>query len=286
MHALDLPPPPSSSLISIQGFGTRPPIFAVSGIGGNVVGLSELARALGGGQPLFGLQSKALDGDELPLDTIEAIAETYIEECAEIQHGPYVLLGICFGANVAIEMAHHLNDRNRAPALVIVLDPSFEEDGDSTTMATSKIPTKLGFVIERLRGLSDAYRAQSGVERRAWLREKRATLIRKIRHRNLLHGNRLEFKQFRVRAANLAAAERYRPRPYEGPMHAILTRDRPVDSRVEPRMKWIELVQRKITPVRVPGYDTGDVLSNHAHALASQIKQQIDAILEESSDPG
>ncbi len=284
MQALELPPPPDSALIRIQSFGSLPPIFAVSGIDGNVVGLSDLARVLGRGQPLFGLQSKALYSDDLALDTIEAIADAYIEECSEMLSEPYVLLGICFGADVVLEMAHRLSEQNRAPALVVVLDPSVEEvvkeDGESVPVATPKMPTKLSFLAERLRLMRDVYRAKSGVERLHWLREKCVTVFRKIRHGDLLDGNHLEFKQLRVRTANLAAAQHYKLRHYSGPISVLITRDRQINSKVDPRATWIERVQHEISAVPVPGRDTGDALRAHVYELASQIRKQTDAVLE------
>ena len=283
MQVLELPPVPESSLVSIQGFGDRPPIVAISGIGGNVVGLSSVARALGQDQPLFGLQPAALGTDDLPPTTIEAIAEAFIAEFEPIQHGAFVLLGICFGANVAIEMAHQLKARNRAPALVVVLDPSFEVVSESAAIAAPQMPSTLGFVTERVRLLLQTYRETDGEQRRVWLREKSMALIRKIRHRDLLHGNHQELRQQRVEAANIYAAKRYRPRPYGGAMHTMITRDRPVDCRADPRITWLELMKRETCPVRIPGRDTGDALSNHAVALADQLRRWIDAIVDEAA---
>ncbi len=285
MAALELPPAPSSSLISIQGFGNRPPIIAISGIGGNVVGLANVARVLGHDQPFFGLQSKALEGDQLPINTIEAIAEEYIAECAQQRRGPYVLLGVCFGANVAVEMAHQLRGQGQAPELVIVLDPSVDEEETSSVVTTPSEPSTLGFVVERVRLLLKTFLEKQGEERRLWLKEKWSVLIRKLRHRDLLHGNKLEMAQQRVEAANLAANRRYRPRPYEGMIHTLITSDRPIGSSIDPRNTWCERMQSKFQPVPIPGRDTGDALLNQAPAFAAQLRHWIDDVVRQTEKP-
>lgn len=279
LTALKLPPPPSSALVSIQGFGSRPPIIAISGIGGNVVGLANVARVLGHDQPFFGLRSKALEGDQLPLNTIEAIALDYIEESRRLLHRPYILFGICFGANVAVEMAHQLREQGLAPNLVVVLDPSVEEEGISSNVTKAPKSSNWNFVIKRIKFWLRSFWEKRGEERRLFFKEKLSILVRKLRHRDLLHGNRLEIARQRVEAANLAANRLYRPRPYEGEIHTLITHDHPVDSSIDPRKTWFEKMQIRSRPIQIPGNDTGDTLLNHAHVVASQLKHLADEIV-------
>ncbi len=58
---------------------------------------------------MFGLQSVGLTGDEHPLTSITAMADRNIEAIRTVQpRGPYHLGGRCWGAVVALEMAHRL----------------------------------------------------------------------------------------------------------------------------------------------------------------------------------
>ncbi|MCB1887566.1 MAG: hypothetical protein KDH20_08155 [Rhodocyclaceae bacterium] len=278
MQVLELPPAPASSLVSIQRFGRRPPIVAVSGIGGNVVGLAGLARALGDDQPLFGLQPRALDSDARPPTRIEEIAAAYVAEAKGLGNRPLVLLGVCFGANVAIEMAHQLEAGGQRPALVVVLDPAFEEPTGGSAARRPATETKLDFVGHRLARMVRGFRQLEGAQRRAWLRQKWSTLLDKIRHRDLFYGDHRELRQRRVEAANLAAARSYRPRPYGGAIEVLLTRDRDVQGPVDPRDAWRETMRLEIPPVSVPGADTGDALSRHPVALAQQLRRWIDRV--------
>ena len=107
--------PSSRSLIAIQPAGSRPPIFAVPGVGGNVLCYSDLARLTGPQQPFYGLQSRGLSGTEKPLTSIEDIAAAFLEEIRGVRpKGPYNLVGACMGGMIAYEMTHQLRAAGHA----------------------------------------------------------------------------------------------------------------------------------------------------------------------------
>jgi thioesterase domain-containing protein/acyl carrier protein len=96
-------------VIPVQSLGTAAPFFLVPSHNGSVVGLAGLARHLGTARPLYGLQPVGLTGAELPLTSIDAMAERFVGAIREVQpHGPYSLGGRCWGAVVALEIAHRL----------------------------------------------------------------------------------------------------------------------------------------------------------------------------------
>jgi len=112
-----------SSLVAIQPRGTHPPLFLVHGAGGNVLLYRCLAQHLAPDYPLYGLQSRGLDGKSPPLTTIEQMAEEYLREVRAVQpHGPYYLGGYCLGGTVAYEMAQRLCQQGEEVALVAMLD--------------------------------------------------------------------------------------------------------------------------------------------------------------------
>src|SRR5262249_45454278 len=97
-----LRPASGRSLVAIHATGSRAPLFVIPGVTGTVLGYHRLARLLGPEQPLYGLQSRGLDGSEPPLTRIEDIASGYLAEIREIQpSGPYQLVGMCMGGVVA-----------------------------------------------------------------------------------------------------------------------------------------------------------------------------------------
>ena len=99
----------SSPLVALQTRGEQAPIFAVPGGGGNALYYQPLAQALGQQRPFYAFQAKGLDGETAPLESVEKIAAENITALRDIQpHGPYLLLGHCFGGIIAYEMAQQL----------------------------------------------------------------------------------------------------------------------------------------------------------------------------------
>ena len=110
-------------MVPIQPAGSRPPVFAVPGLGGIVVAFNNLAMLLGSDQPFYGLQPRGLDGRLAPFETVEVMAEHYLAEVRTVQpHGPYRLVGVCMGGLVAFEMAQRLRAEGEEVAFLALLD--------------------------------------------------------------------------------------------------------------------------------------------------------------------
>lgn len=115
---------PWNSLVSIQpGSADRLPLFCVHGAGGNLLLYRELAASLGPDVPFLGFQSRGLDGQSDPHETVEAMASAYVEELLAVRpSGPYLLGGYCMGGTVAYEMARQLAARNHPVPLLVLFD--------------------------------------------------------------------------------------------------------------------------------------------------------------------
>ena len=109
------------SLVAIQPEGKRPPLFAVPGVGGNVLVFARLAKLLGDDQPFYGLQARGLDGKEKPFMRVEEMAAHYIEEIRSVQpRGPYFIGGTCTGGLAAYEIAQQLTAQGEEVLLTIM----------------------------------------------------------------------------------------------------------------------------------------------------------------------
>ncbi|RKI67440.1 amino acid adenylation domain-containing protein, partial [Corallococcus sp. AB049A] len=116
-------PKPFTPLVPFTNEGTGTPFFCVHPVGGNVLAYAELARKLGPDQPFYGIQARGLDGEAQPLDTVEALAASYVREVRKVQpHGPYRLGGWSLGGVIAYEMAHQLREAGEAVELVAMID--------------------------------------------------------------------------------------------------------------------------------------------------------------------
>ncbi|HEX7334998.1 MAG TPA: amino acid adenylation domain-containing protein [Pyrinomonadaceae bacterium] len=115
------------SLVTIQGEGTRPPLFLVHSASGNVMSYIALARRLGSEQPVYGLQSKGLDPDREPTVRVEDMASEYLEELFNVQpDGPYFLAGWSMGGVIAFEMARQLTAQGKSVAPVLLIDATIQ----------------------------------------------------------------------------------------------------------------------------------------------------------------
>ena len=114
---------PWRALVPIQPAGSRPPLFAIPGLGGIVVAFNDLATLLGPDQPFYALQPRGLDGKLPPFESIEETAEHYLTEVRALQpQGPYFLMGVCMGGLVAFEMAQRLRAAGQEVAFLALLD--------------------------------------------------------------------------------------------------------------------------------------------------------------------
>lgn len=113
----------SSPLVAIQPQGSKPPLFFVHPVGGNILCYYELSLHLSSDQPFYGLQALGLNGESQPYTRIEDMAAKYIGALREIQpNGPYFLGGWSMGGIVAFEMATQLLRHGDQVDMLAMLD--------------------------------------------------------------------------------------------------------------------------------------------------------------------
>ncbi|KAK9768275.1 hypothetical protein K7432_001189 [Basidiobolus ranarum] len=110
-------------MLPLKPKGTRYPLFCVH----SVIGLSwsyiGLSKYISVDQPIYGLQSRGLNGTSALAESIDAMASDYISQIRRIQpKGPYFLLGRSFGGRVAFAMATLLEQQGEKVALLAMLD--------------------------------------------------------------------------------------------------------------------------------------------------------------------
>ncbi|TWH51405.1 amino acid adenylation domain-containing protein [Dulcicalothrix desertica] len=111
----------SDILLPLETKGDKPPIFLVHPASGYGLPYSILAHHLGKNQPFYALQARGLDGKQQPLNTIEAMATTYIQAIREIYpNGDYVIGGYSLGGLIAFEMVSQLEKTGQVSNLLII----------------------------------------------------------------------------------------------------------------------------------------------------------------------
>ncbi len=112
------------SLVMIQqGKPTKPPLFCIHAIWGNVLFYRKLAQYLLPDQPFYALQAQGLDGKRSPIASIPEMAFNYIKEIQRIQpQGPYFLGGFSLGGQIAFEIARQLHAQGQEVRLLAIFD--------------------------------------------------------------------------------------------------------------------------------------------------------------------
>lgn len=209
IHAAALPH--DSILVPIRpATAGQRPIFLVHPTGGNVLCYREIARRLGGDQPVYALQDPGLDG-EATYKSVEELAALYVERILSVEKdGPYYLAGWSSGGVIAYEMACQLTASGRQVGVLALLDsqvmPPTAEPVDPARLAQAVgqlIAYQCGAEAPDLDGLPlpAALEKLLDLARRAGIVPEDAGLMQIER-------------LFGVFQRNVEVIGRYRPRPY------------------------------------------------------------------------
>jgi hypothetical protein len=198
------------------------------------------------------------------------MAAQYLHAVRQQQsHGPYYLLGACFGSTVAYEMAHQLVNAGEEVAFLGLLDPSLLNSTSEPRLlvplpAWLKRGFALGrFVTRRFGHYWQRMRVLEPGERTQYMRHKAQLLRQAVEMRDLFRGDRREFFQQRVTDTNLRAMLRHRHKPLQGRVAAfdILASEHRFDAMsASTRIAWSALSGTSVTYHRLPGRDSGDTL--------------------------
>lgn len=106
-----------------QGEANLAPLFTIHPAGGIAWNYRELSRALSPARTVYGLQSPALDPQQLLPANINALAARYVDTLSTIYpEGPVHLVGWSVGGIIAHAMAICLREQGREVGIVALLD--------------------------------------------------------------------------------------------------------------------------------------------------------------------
>jgi len=197
-----------ASIVPIKPQGSRPPIFAVSGHGGDIFCFLPLARHLHPEQPVIGVQPPGLDGSTEPLTSVQALARYEIEQIRRYRpDGPYMIAGHCAGGTLAFEVAQQLIAAGQEVALLALIGSPF--------------PSMFGrasLLWVRLSGYAKAL-TPSGFTRMLRLR------LERQKAEAIVSSATLTTRQL-VESATVAAVRNYSPQLYRGRIELFVTADK------------------------------------------------------------
>lgn len=204
-----------TAIVPIKPEGSKRPIFAVSGHGGDVFCLLPLARHLDAEQPMFGVQPPGLDGSTAPLASIEALAHYEVEQIRRYQPmGPYLIAGHCAGGTLAFEVAQQLIAGGQQVDLLALIGSPFPTSFGHLSLLMARLGRHINGLIRGPLAKRQHYIA-SRLRRRLLLRRPEAFGVETA---ELLARQRVE-------DAMLEACRNYRPRHYPGQIDLFVTAD-------------------------------------------------------------
>jgi thioesterase domain-containing protein len=215
-------------LIPLWQQGTAVPLFLVHGRHGQAFVSAHFMKLLGNDQPVWAFQARGLDGRDDPHETVEAMAEDYLAALRDVRpRGPYFIGALCAGAYVAAEMARMLASAGEVVLPLLLLDPPerLVLKRGYADMSEEQFVEKMA--ARRARGGSDG-----PVDDPAYMKR--------------VHRAALAFE---------AAIARHEPRPYDGDVYMLSSRQR-----IKKRADGL----RAVFTGRIERHEVGDT---HAQAL-------------------
>jgi amino acid adenylation domain-containing protein len=257
-----------SSLVAIRPAGAKPPFFFVHPIGGNVLNFSGFCGHFGPDRPIYGLQARGLNGEEIPHIDVKEMAADYVRSIRSVQpEGPYYIGGFSAGGVVAYEMAQQLEAAGQHVATLALLD---------TLVLTRHL--KDGPLGRRLRHAARTIRMNLRYAWRMSLPEfvKRKSSNVRMRSRLLLwaigerFGRRIQPSRLTAEEAFLLALRRYTPEPYQG--NATLFRAGDGSNYPDPKLGWEGLIEGHLDIQQVSGDHDTILLEPHIGMLANLLE--------------
>ncbi|MEV6209036.1 amino acid adenylation domain-containing protein [Kitasatospora sp. NPDC051914] len=114
----------TSRLVPLGAARSGRPVYCWPGLGGYPMNLRPLALRLGPERPFFGIQARGVNAGEHPCATIAEMAAEDVRVIRDLQpEGPYTLWGYSFGARVAFETAHLLEQAGEQVDQLLLIAP-------------------------------------------------------------------------------------------------------------------------------------------------------------------
>ncbi|RKH16813.1 non-ribosomal peptide synthetase [Corallococcus sp. CA047B] len=284
----DAPARPWSPLVELHSGHGQPPLFFVPGAGGNTLYLRDLAKRLGSTRTVYGLQARGLDGLTPAHQSVEEMAECYVEALRQVQaHGPYFLLGHSFGSWIAFEMAQRLRKQGETVAFLGVLNttiplepaahteaPAFDDADWMASVASTAgrlYGADLILTAEELRPLSPE--------------ERRAELTRRLVATGLLPpGTSSQHVHGLIEVYKTAYRIDYLPRDtVPVPITLFQAHERHEDDGIVPTdfagdatWGWKRYTDRPVHVEQVPGDHMTMMVAPHVEPLAEKLREHLD----------
>ena len=270
-----------SPLVPIQALGNRPPLFAVHGGYGEVMLYRHLAGCLGTDQPFYGLQAQGLDGSPIRLDTVEAIATTYLAEVQKVHPcGPYLLLGYCTGGAIAFEMAQQLHRAGEEVAFVGLIDspnparPPVRMSLSERTKRRLEIASHLS-PLDQLRYFAGRASGKVSANLQKWRGQR---MLANLEHQNVTSVPE-DARLLNVITVHDQVVSAYRPTPFAGRLTLFRAKDLDDGYAYKQDLGWTEFAKEGLQLIEIASEHYEMLKPPYVQFVANKLEEAIQAAL-------
>ncbi|MFL6415104.1 MAG: amino acid adenylation domain-containing protein, partial [Bryobacteraceae bacterium] len=250
--------------------GASAPFFCVHSLGANLVSFHKVASLMRGSGAVYGLQPQGLDGNDEPLDSIEAMASSYIDEILKVQpRGPYYLGGVCIGGVLAYEIGQQLQARGMQVALIALIDsflPGALQHQVARKTWIEYLDNHLGEMLRRPAWERVLYLLR-------WAAKCGVLLERVFGWRD---NSSLAQATRRIAQAHIKAVKNYQPKAYSGKIIQFMCSDGPYRSYEDRRLGWSSLLASGLEIRIVPGDHLSMLEEPNVAVLSEALQSALD----------
>jgi len=270
-------------VVPLQPKGDLPPLFLVHQAGGYALSYSLLAQTLvkqipGKQLPIYGIQAQGLNGKQPPLETIEAMAASYIKAIKEIQQdGPYLLGGHSNGGLIAFEMARQLESEVEQVEKLIIIDTHPPLPTPDIEESLSDNAGILCFIVEQIAihfntTVNISYEKLSSLNNCAQFEYvlqilQQSELIPPELGTNFIAG------LVNVYKTNVKASLVYQPQPVKCPISLLITESLAAQFPDDSTVGWQQLAKAKVRVCSLTGEHQTVLKQPHVENLATAIAE-------------
>lgn len=247
-------------LVEFNSSGNQVPLFCFAGKGGNPIKFRQMAINLGENQPVYFLQARGLSGEDVPLASVEEIADDYVHAMRRVQaDGPYRLLGSSFGGKVAFEVGSILSRQGETIDFVMMLDtygPGYPVSLKNWSKAARQLRKAIIYFRKHWQSLTQG----NWRDRKAYFRYYKDLVPVLIQSRRQDRQRRAEEKKRQdalpgtlklVEQTNLQASRQYHPGSFPGKVVLLRATQQPPYIEDNYALGWekVEIGELKVHPV-------------------------------------
>jgi thioesterase domain-containing protein len=274
----------SSPIVPLAVEGVGPPIYLVHSIAGEVTGYHSLAKKIGAGCKVYGIQAPREKMSGEFAENIQAAAAYYVENLTQFQpQGPLLLGGWSSGGPIALEMAQMLRAAGREVLLLVNLDGLLFNTGGELSAwhplyqwkLLRNLPVWIGDNIFQGWGVRGVFKRIK--------RELKLNFESLLGRREKWPGSNVDAfmdtsalpPEQRAFARSLGrAVELYEPKPYDGDVLVFASRAQPLLHLLQVDTAW-KTIAPQCEIVYIDGNHLTLMKEPHVDAVADHLRQSI-----------